>query len=1143
MKLQKHFYIIFLIFTLIDFGPLSAQCPNLAFNHLTNEQGLSQNTVTSILKDHYGFIWIGTQSGLNRFDGYEIINFFKDPFDSTTISNNLISCLIEDKNQNLWIGTSGGGICRYIGQSNSFKRYPLYPSFDNILEANDIYAFCITPDSDLYVASGHGLWKFNETTDSFIQYVYPIGLKDVPIFNIQALSYQSDSILWLGTYHHGLKKFNINSKLFDDCSRENSFLTINEKIWSLMTDSRNNLWVGTETNGITKINASQDSFIKIQKKTNAPNGLQSNFIRTIVEDSMGFVWIGSEGGGLHRYNPVNGTLCLYQHSPFIPSSLALYSIPELMVSDDNILWLGLADAGLDRTQLSGNIFTNYYSIPGGKSSLSNKVINAFAEDSKGNLWIGTEQGLNCLSLKSGNVSSFFVESGILADNVVTSLCFAKNNELWIGGYIGGISIYNTITKKTKYLVHNPEDLNSLSSNFVRHIFPDIDGTFWIGTIRGGLDHYFPAENKFIHYQASTLDHSVNNNFIMRIVPDRDNNLWIATFGGGLNFYNRKTEKFRHFIHEDKDSSSLSDNQVISVYVDAKNQVWCGTSNGLNRLNPADSTFTKWFTSHGLPNNTINGIQEDIKGNLWVITNKGLARINAQQNGFTNYYEFDGLIGEEFNYNTIEPLKNGEIALGSVNGLSLLNPEIASAQPNLDMVKFTQLSVTSKSKSYVKNIPANKELHFLSSDELISLHFSTFYYSSIQKVEYQYFLEKINSGWINLGHKNFVTFNSLPHGKNKLKVRARLAGDEWGSDYTWIWLIKTPPLYARWWFIALNIVFALLLVYFFYALRIYRIKRQKEELESMVETRTIDLQEANVMMEEQQSELEMQKEEIIAQRDLAEIQKEKIEKQHLELQNYRNHLEELIQERTLEYILAKEEAEKADKLKTAFLANMSHEIRTPMNAIIGFIQLLQYGNIEGEDRDQYMELIVRSGERLMMLIDDLIDLAKIESGQLKIYKKEIIAENVLKDIYYIFQQKIVEKGNLVELNYQKFSTQTIIFTDGHRLSQVLTNLLDNALKFTESGKISFGYSINNDNYVRFFVSDTGIGIPTHEQENIFNRFIKLEQNANKLYGGTGLGLAICREIISLLGGEIGVESNPGMGSAFWFTIPLSNEVKD
>jgi len=325
----------------------------------------------------------------------------------------------------------------------------------------------------------------------------------------------------------------------------------------------------------------------------------------------------------------------------------------------------------------------------------------------------------------------------------------------------------------------------------------------------------------------------------------------------------------------------------------------------------------------------------------------------------------------------------------------------------------------------------------------------------------------------------------------------------------------------------------------------KVTQESDELKTIAEERTHELEEANAILKERQDEINLQKEEIQSHYEsmessnlLLQESQTKVLEQNKELDNHRNRLEFLVEERTQELEKALLKAEESDKLKTSFLSNMSHEIRTPMNAIIGFSSLLKDESLS-DSRDEYISIIESNGTILLTLINDILDLSSMQSQQISLKPKDHNIYSILNKQFEIFKIETDKKNLTLKLNTSEINSDYHFYFDEVRLKQIFSNLLSNALKFTESGYVEFGIHEITDN-VTFFVKDTGIGIPKETGISIFNRFYKIEQNNEQLYRGVGLGLAICQSIVALWNGEIWYESEQGKGTTFFFTYPLTTE---
>jgi signal transduction histidine kinase len=395
------------------------------------------------------------------------------------------------------------------------------------------------------------------------------------------------------------------------------------------------------------------------------------------------------------------------------------------------------------------------------------------------------------------------------------------------------------------------------------------------------------------------------------------------------------------------------------------------------------------------------------------------------------------------------------------------------------------------------------------------------------------MDGLDDAWNMIGHRNHVTFTNLKPQTYNLHVKAANNDGVWNDTPVSLKIVVTPPYYATWWFKTLIVLIVLGGMYLVFALRVKLLKNKQRTLALEVEKRTRELREANVLLEERN-------EEVVTQKELLEHQNEEINSINVELTMHRNHLEKQVDIRTAELQKAKNKAEESDRLKTAFLANMSHEIRTPMNAIIGFSSLLTSSNVQTDEKKYFYSQIQRNSEALLVLIDDIIDLSFIESEQLKLKYSNVDLDKIFRDLAGTFKQELTrlnkQKKLVLELNVPK--NQIILKTDSYRLKQVLLNLVGNAVKYTDKGFVTFGYEVNHDT-VLFSVKDTGIGIPGDQLKRIFNRFEKIEYGSERLYRGTGLGLAISKQLVNLLGGELGVKSEQGKGSEFYFSLPIDN----
>jgi len=531
----------------------------------------------------------------------------------------------------------------------------------------------------------------------------------------------------------------------------------------------------------------------------------------------------------------------------------------------------------------------------------------------------------------------------------------------------------------------------------------------------------------------------------------------------------------------------------------------------------------------LPDNTIQGILEDDHGNLWISTNKGLVKyLNGSSfPAFPVVFAYsaaDGLSGDEFKKRSAFKNSQGVMYFGSSKGLTYFHPDSIKQNripPRVIFGNFTVLNPRSAENSKYEHIGSN--IRYIHSIDLLFKHadfeisFAALNYLNPQNNIFQYKLEGYDDEWIESDHSQSARYTNLNIGKYTFMVRASNNDGIWCNEPEVLQIIIHPPWWRTKLFKIIAVLFSLLLMVAFYWLRFRILRRQKAALESTVLKRTQELTDINILLEQKQ-------EEITNQLD--------------ELSRYKNHLEALVEERTSDLMAAKEKAEESDQLKTSFLQNMSHEIRTPLNAIMGFSDLLTDTLDDNEKIVKYSGIIKEKGSDLLNIINEILDISKIESGSLQLYNEDFKLSTLLMEIelfYGEYQKKL--KKELIQFSVTNNCTHAIdeIYCDKGKLKQVITNLIGNAFKFTNKGSIELGCSLTEDHTLKFYVADTGSGIPKDKYDVVFERFRQIDEM--HFHEGAGLGLSICEGIVHLLGGNIWLTSEVGKGTTFFFTVPL------
>lgn len=1088
-------------------------------------KGLSQNTINTIFQDKEGFMWFGTMDGLNCYDGKMIRIYRPDPFDSTSISNIRIVCITEDLKGNLYIGTREG-LNIYHKDRNIFTRI----SIDSIAikeklgsAINSLVCDCY---GNIWIGTVNGIVIFNPNSQKFLDLKNSIlekeGLtKDI----IWTLYEDKHNNIWIATYCQGLYKYSNNSiEHFTFKSDDNNSISDN-LVNAVIEDSKGFFWIATY-NGLNRFDPKTkriEHFFYHKDEANPINYLN---ISSIVETTKKDLIVGVEDYGLYKLNRKKDLFEPFKlfddESKQITGALYL----SLYEDRSGVLWFGTKSEGVRKIDLYEKKFINFNHKKENPNSLIDNNIYSLLEDTDHKIWIGTLEGISIWDRQKNSFSHIVQESGkrnTLCDNRIWSLTQDSKGFIWIGTSHGA-NRYDPKTKAFEYFFADKTNPNKIPDNRVYTIKEDCKGNIWFGTY-WGLSKMNPITRTFKNYFYSSKDSSsIADNNIWAIYEDNRKTLWIGTVNG-LSKYNSEGDCFKSYRNNPRFLNSISSNEVQSISEDKEGNLWLGTTFGLDCFNPLTEQFISYTMESGLPNNTVYGVLHH-NNDIWFSTNKGIVNLNRENKHIRVFDYSDGIQSNEFNFPSLKT-EDGLIMFGGVNGITAFYSDSIRTSKNFPSIVFTDFKINFRSikpGERVNNVvPLEKSINLTDQvtlsykEKVFSIDFASLCYTSSNKIKYKYKIDEITD-WVEIGNQSNISFTGLNSGKYTIRLKGTNSDGYW-SDRERILIINIlPPWWKTRFFLGILIALAFLLIILIIKYREASLKNEKKVLEEMVRKRTKDI--------------ENQNEEILS-------QKERIEEQNVQLELHQNELENLVEERTADLKKAKEKAEESDKLKSAFLANISHEIRTPLNAIVGFSGLLTYDQITDEEMKQYVGLIKSNSDDLIDLISDIIDIAKIESGQLDVRLVECDINKLLNDIYSTFKEIFEsKKGGEVQLSFQPESQEKLIIkTDPIRIRQIIINLLSNALKYTQAGSVRMGYTINSDR-IEFWVIDTGIGIPFDSQPYIFDRFRKVDRSSDRLYSGTGLGLTISKNLVELLGGTIWFESAPDKGSKFYFSIPLN-----
>ena len=1069
-----------LLITLTNFIQGDTTSSPWPHQHVDKSAQLSNSAITSIYMDQYDRIWLGTWDGLNQYDGSSIQVYKPDPFLKGTISNNVIRNFLEDGSGNLWVVTHQG-INKYNRKTNTFQTY-----LDNL---NDIPLLeyniraCVGSDSTIWASLiGKGISRYSVIEDAFqpvnfegvdqkwLASVIDIGNHDGLLYmlgkdgklictvnNRQVFSRQlvPDGKLSVhkflrieSRYYLALANSDGSLLLFNlaDIQKEPDQIPLGVTISSLSENLNHSaIWIGTDTGDIYKLTNTSKGFQAIPMNSYFPVFSKARLkILTITETSQDLIWVGTDGDGVYKF--LTRPKAFYSISAGTPENgLLSHNIIRSVYEDESqILFVGTRGGGLNIIN-PNSLKTKIINT---RNGLSNDAVLSINKDHDGNIWIGTDgEGIDMMEASSGKVFHFprdFENKGDLAFSSVYSICVDAFNGIWLG-----TSGYGVIHLKVEKTLHGK---------------------------------YRLKEYDQLQQSGKAQQISLKSNIVYAIVEEKPNILWLGTRGGGIYRYNTLTKEIEEHIQADAtDRNSLCNNDILSMHIDTREQLWVGTSGGLNRLYLQSKPYRieHYTLREGLTNNTIHGIQEDLKNNIWVSTNHGLVMYDRIKDSFINFDSNDGLQNIEFTDGaSFKSQISEKLYFGGVDGLDIIYPTKLNTNnyfPRLTLTEFQVRNMTiipgDKTQILSNNIDFSDNIFLTYDQNFISLSFTTLDYWNKQKIKYAYFLENFDKDWNYIGQQQSLTLTNIPPGHYKLNIKYSNENGVWSSFPRIIHITISPPLWKTSWAYALYIFIAIVIQVCIVLYIRWRLRVKK--------AMAMDKFKANQLKE---------------------------------LTDY----------------------------KLQFFTNIAHEFRTPLTLILGPVTSLMKKTRETSDTQQ-LKTIYSNTLRLQKLIDELIEFRKIESGKdsLEISLQDLIP--FTQEIVESFQEYATERELHLEF-YPEQETMPAYF-DKNKVEKILINLISNAIKYNIKGGI-VGISLREMKGKAIFeIKDEGIGIAGENKEKIFESFYQNQNKLIDMNGfvkSTGIGLSLTKSLVQIHGGEIQFVSEQNKGTTFTVTIPVSQE---
>ncbi len=1182
---MKNFLAVMALFTACL--SVSAQDTHLKFDHFTVKDGLPERSMIFLKQDNLGYIWVGTQNGLLRYDGYKP-KVYRFGLESDPLyANCSVRTLLLDDKQNLWVSTTGNGLFKYDRSKDYFIQYKYpqekgkravyedylettdsngnlwsigYNFFDNTSEAvkfnpknggfesfNDnskdnhhlgaknVYKILRQSNGVLWLGCSNGLFVYDPQNNRFRQQVLKKerATQD-SIFSI----YEAPSekgILWLIAFDPVLKQANIirydtrtTTVDYYNHTTDRHLTKGNDSAFAVLEDKKKRLWFGT-AKGLTYFDRASKSFIGFRSIDTIKDDTKDG-IDNIAEDRNGSLWL-TTGKGLLNFNTSTHQFQRQINDIEDHSSLSSNHIRHLLVDRSGQLWAGVNGMGMDKV----NTLTTTFSIQVHKNNQPDSYPGGYPGDfikmDNKNILFPSKQGI--YKWTPGTSKFIQVYKAGQADINIGAVGLDNKGLIYFGTR-AGLNIYDPATKKLQRYSPGSTDTNSLSSNKINYIKQDRLGTIWIGTHTSGVCSFDPLTHKFTRYPFIINDASLDakgkldDNTSVSMLEDRSGALWFGTNLGGLNLFDRKTGKFKSYL-KDGNQTVFS---ITEIFEDREGRLWVGTYlNGFYLFDRKTGHFTRHFNEdNGLLFNTIIGIRQDNKGLIWVCTERGLTRLNPNTMALVNFpaemiFPGTSIFPHDFVFT------NNLMVVGVTNGIASFNPNDLAGNPNppivhIEKVGYSDPGAASGHATFLNTFRSH-ELELPYNQNRVTFNYIALHFTDPSQNKYAYRLEGYDTRWVQAGTQRSVTYTNLSPGTYTFRIKASNSDGVWNNKGDSFVVIIHPPWWQTWWAWTLYVILFVLAVRAFVAYRSRKLILEKKELEEGIAQRTIELSEAN-------KELSEQREEIITQRDKLSETVDDLKKTQTQL----------IQ------------AEKMASLGE-LTAGIAHEIQNPLNFVNNFSEVsaelmgeldeeLDKGDISeaktiAADVKQNLEKIRHHGKRADFIVKGMLQHSRTSTGERQPSDINILAEEFLKLSYQGLRAKDKTFNAEIVTNFDKGLAKVNVVQQD--IGRVLLNLFNNAFYAVNQKAKNLGSDYKplvevateyDGSTISIMVRDNGSGIPDKIKDKIMQPFFTTKPTGE----GTGLGLSLSYDIVVKgHGGSIDIDSKENQYTLFTVKLPI------
>jgi ligand-binding sensor domain-containing protein/signal transduction histidine kinase len=1047
---------------------------------------MTTNTVTAIAEDPYGFIWVGTNSGLNRFDGVGFRHYHSSD-EPNTLSDNVIGSMYIDSNGVLWV-SGRSSISRYRRETDDFVRYELT---DPVGDGTFRRVRTITEDRRgiMWAAGGrHSLYYFDRTQDRFVPYE-PLVTRDITTIHIC-----DNDFIWATTERNGLQRININTgeiTLFKHDPGDPHTIS-SDQTTAVVRDRNGTLWVGSQFGGVNRLvmdSAGEVTFVRYDNQPGRPKVLENNYVYTMYVDREGRLWLGNDNGGLHLYDYDHDLFHHYSSDPDTPYSLSHPSVSKIFQDSSGRLWVGTALAGLNVSDRYAFKFRHHHTLSRFSHRLSSNIIRDFEEDRYGNIWIATDGGgLNYYDRSNGHFRAWRHDPhdpGSIHSDAVISTTRDHEGQLWTGTYNGGVQL---LADEQKGIFVSLEERYGLPSTLFENPFDlhfDREHPYlWVAELRRGVFRFHLETGAYEQFNPVPGDTtSLASNFVLHVFEDSHNNLWFASLNGlsKLTPESKHTGIFRRYWPDERDPSSIPGSTIRQITEDGLGRLWIATEGGLAMYQHETDDFFVFDETHGLPHRELRSIAADENHNLWIGSVEGLSWFQPETSQFHNFREQDGLQGHEFTPYAGHRLSTGEMVFGGMNGFNLFHPDSIRTNPHVPPVYITGFKLFNKSVTVEqpdspldKHIMVTEEVSLAHWQNVITIDFIALNFTNAEQNLYAYMMEGFDSDWIQAGTSRSATYTNLNPGTYHFRVKASNNDGVWNEDGAMLTIVIVPPFWQNAWFYILMAVFGLLILYGGFRYRVKAIRSRNRQLLEMVSQRTQELEERNRQL--------------------------------------------------------KQEIEEKQRVYSV----LAHDLRNPFMSIIGFSEYLSEKLSDSEDQEnrEISRMVLESSKNLFQLLENLLEWASAKRRHLKPRQERINLYTMISKALKTNQLPAQSKGVRLQ---NRCPQDAYALGDKNMIQTVLRNLISNAIKFSkEDSEVTVTVQDEHDGYM-VSVSDTGIGMSKEEQDKVLSASGGFRRTGTKGEKGIGFGLMLSQDFIHENGGRFQVQSEKDKGSTFSFTL--------